>query len=106
MKKQEFMVVVDYSEDSPLTLSDICEMCHISPDYINELIAFDIVQPRGEAIEQWHFDLTHLRRIKTALRLQHDLEVNLAGIAVVLDLMEEIEDLRARAELLEKHFLR
>jgi chaperone modulatory protein CbpM len=30
------------------------------------------------------------------MRLQHDLGINLAGIAVVLDLLEEIDSLQAR----------
>lgn len=34
-------------------------------------------------------------RVRSALRLQHDLGVNLAGIALALNLMEELEDLRA-----------
>jgi len=31
---------------------------------------------------------------RVALRLERDLEVNLAGIALALDLMEELEQLR------------
>jgi len=31
-----------------------------------------------------------------AFRLQHDLGINLAGVALVLDLLEEIEQLRSR----------
>jgi chaperone modulatory protein CbpM len=34
-------------------------------------------------------------RVRSALRLQRDLGVNLAGIALALDLMEELESLRA-----------
>jgi chaperone modulatory protein CbpM len=35
-----------------------------------------------------------LRRARTALRLQRDLEINLPGVALALELMEELERLR------------
>jgi len=39
-------------------------------------------------------------RVRSALRLQHDLGVNLAGIALALDLMEELENLRAQLKIM------
>jgi chaperone modulatory protein CbpM len=36
------------------------------------------------------------------LRLQHDLEINLAGAALAMDLMDQIDQLKAQVELLEK----
>jgi len=44
--------------------------------------------------EQWRFAGTALRRARTALRLQRDLEINLPGVALALELMEELEALR------------
>jgi chaperone modulatory protein CbpM len=38
-------------------------------------------------------------RVRSALRLQRDLGVNLAGIALALDLMEELEDLRSQLKI-------
>jgi chaperone modulatory protein CbpM len=35
-----------------------------------------------------------LRRARLAVRLERDLEVNLAGVALALDLLEEIDRLR------------
>ena len=103
MKKKEIMIIV---EDSGLTLEELCDTCDISSDLIQDFIAYDIIQPAGAIPEEWIFDLMQLQRIKTAIRLQSDLEVNLAGVAVILDLMDEIEALRKRTELLEKHFMK
>ena len=44
--------------------------------------------------------------MKTALRLQHDLEVNLAGVALVLDLLEQLHETEEKLAVLEKHFLK
>jgi chaperone modulatory protein CbpM len=43
---------------------------------------------------EWRFSGTALRRARTALRLQRDLEINLPGVALALELLEEIDKLR------------
>lgn len=98
------MVVIDRSTEAPLTFAELRAACGISDDFIRSLREYDIICIQGEIPEQWVFDLTQLRRIKTAIRLQRDLEVNLAGIALVLDMLDELEELRNRAALWERHF--
>lgn len=102
MKKHEIMIIADYSDKSPLTLAELCEICNISQDRVQEFISWEIVHPRQSRGEELIFELIDLQRIKTALRLQHDLEVNLAGVALVLDLLEELQELRERTKFLEK----
>ena len=104
--KKSLVIVANYTQEKPLTLDELCEVCHISTDFIHNLIEYDIIHPYGTVPEEWVFDMMHLQRIKMALRLQHDLEVNLAGIALVLDLLDEMEELRARAEFLENYFMK
>ncbi|RMD70459.1 MAG: hypothetical protein D6819_04270 [Gammaproteobacteria bacterium] len=57
--------------------------------------------PPGSAPEAWQFTGEHLRRLLTALRLQRELEINLESAALVLDLLEELQTLRARLRALE-----
>ena len=45
-------------------------------------------------VEEDIFDQIALSRIRAALRLQRDLRVNLPGVALVLELLAEIERLR------------
>lgn len=104
VKKNEIMIVADYSQESPITFDELCEICNISVEYIHDLIDYDIIHLSGETPDEWMFDIVHLQRIKTALRLQRDLEVNLPGIALVLDLLDEIEQLRERAEFYDHYF--
>jgi chaperone modulatory protein CbpM len=105
MVKHELMIIADYSQDTALSLEELCEICHISSDLIHDLIAYEIIHPKQPSTDRWVFDLAELKRIQIALRLQRDLEVNLAGVAVVLDLLDELEALRKNSELLERHFL-
>ena len=52
---------------------------------------------RGELIDDSiELSLAELRRVRRAQRLQRDLGVNTPGIALALELLEEVESLRAR----------
>jgi chaperone modulatory protein CbpM len=52
------------------------------------------LQPLPDAAGEWQFAGENLRRARLALRLQRDLEINLAGVALALELLEEIHQLR------------
>ena len=48
----------------------------------------------GEDQTHWHFPGYCLRRVRIVQRLESDLGLNLAGAALALELLEEVEDLR------------
>ncbi len=50
----------------------------------------------GREPAHWRFGGASLHRAHAALRLQRDLEINLAGVALALELLDEIESLRMR----------
>lgn len=106
MVKKEIMIIADYSKEEPITLEELCEACQISKDFLYHLIEYQIIRPHGQSQDEWIFDVAQLRRVQTALRLQRDLEVNLAGIAVVLDLLEEVNEMREQMKVIERHFTR
>ena len=105
MEKKELIIVANYSQEVSLTLDELAETLNIPSDFIRDLIAYEIIHPQNVTNSEWVFDLVQLKRIRTAVRLQRDLEVNVAGVGVVLDLLDELEELRDRVELIEKHFL-
>lgn len=86
-----------------LTLRDLCHDCQVNAEYVIELVEFGIVQPReGRRPREWVFAGDDLVRVKKAERLRRDLEVNLPGVALSLDLLEELSQLRRRVEDLER----
>lgn len=103
MAKKELIIIADYSDESLLTLEELCRICHVQNEQANDFIAFEIIKPIAQTKNL--FSILQLQRMQTALRLQRDLEVNAAGIAVILDLLEELKSLRSHALLLEKHLL-
>jgi len=102
MEKHEVMIVANYSQESWLTFDEVCRICNISSDALHELIAYEIIRPRQSTQGDLLFNLVDLHRTKTALRLQRDLEVNIAGVALVLDLLDELEELRAEAKFFDR----
>jgi len=81
-------------EDDSLTLEQLCRACDVHADWVISLVEESIIEPQGDEIQRWRFSGTSVVRVRSALRLQRDLGVNLAGIALALDLMEELESLR------------
>jgi chaperone modulatory protein CbpM len=86
-------------EDDSLTLEQLCDACDVQTDWVISLVEESIIEPQGEEIHMWRFSGASLVRVRSALRLHHDLGVNLAGIALALDLMEDLENLRAQLKI-------
>ena len=82
-------------ETVTLTLTEISYACRVREERIIELVEEGIIEPEIQQ-RDWYFPATQLRRAHKAIRLQQDLDINLAGVALVLDLLEEIDQLRAR----------
>lgn len=87
-------------EDDSLTLEQLCHACGVHADWVISLVEESIIEPQGDEIQVWRFSGDSLVRVRSALRLHRDLGVNLAGIALALDLMEELENLRAQLKIM------
>lgn len=83
-------------EEVRFTLGELCQTCAVSEDEIRAFVLEGLLQPEGEGSEAWIFRGASLRRARLAARLARDLELNLAGIALALDLLDEIATLRMR----------
>jgi chaperone modulatory protein CbpM len=83
-------------EDGSLTLAQLCRACGVPADWVISLVEESIIEPDGKEIHLWRFSGVSLVRVRSALRLQRDLGINLAGVGLALDLMEELEKLRAQ----------
>ncbi len=83
-------------EELELTLADLCRACQVPAEQIIEIVQEGVVEPMGSDLAHWHFEGISVRRVSFVLRMQQDLGVNTAGSALVLDLLEELEDLRTR----------
>ena len=101
--REDISIVMEDIND--LTLSDLCRACGTHADIIIELIGEGVIDisdmDRSPPQEHWRFTGVHLHRARVALRLENDLGVNLAGAALALELLDELDNLRARLQRLE-----
>ena len=89
-------------EDVELTLAELCYACQVPAERVIELVHEGIVEPSGQNPAHWRFRGVSVYRVRRTLRLQQDLGINIAGAALALDLLEEIQTLRMRLRRLER----
>ncbi len=72
-----------------LSLKDLCQFCQADEAWVIELVEHGVLSPIGGQPLNWQFVGTNIVRAKKARRLNRDLGINTAGVALVLELLEE-----------------
>jgi chaperone modulatory protein CbpM len=85
-------------EEVLLTLVELCQACNAEEEHVRDWIVEGVLEPIGESPQEWRFKGESLRRARMARRLSHDLDINPPGVALALDLLDEIATLRARLQ--------
>ncbi|MFH1215155.1 MAG: chaperone modulator CbpM [Pseudomonadota bacterium] len=83
-------------DETQLSFYELCSICDISAETIMDMVEEGLIEPDGREPMEWRFRSYEIRRVQVAMRLQQDLRVNLPGAAVIVDLLEELEELRRR----------
>jgi chaperone modulatory protein CbpM len=81
-------------ESTRLSLRDLCRMCAVDERHIVAFVEEGVLTVVETAGGEWHFSGASLRRARLAVRLERDLELNLAGVALALELLDELEQMR------------
>ena len=92
-------------DEISFTLAELSKVCDIHAEKLLAMVQEGLIEPQGDTREitqmHWRFSGYALHRVQIALRLERDLNINLEGVAMVLDLLDEVRDLRERVRLLE-----
>jgi chaperone modulatory protein CbpM len=91
---QQMLTAVIVSDEEIVTLTEICQSCALSSERVISMIEYGIIEPIESSGPDWQFSARTIPRLLTAIRLQQDLEINLAGTALALDLLDELKTLR------------
>jgi chaperone modulatory protein CbpM len=83
------------NEDVEFTLVELCRVSGATTEEVSLWVAEGAFEPRGTGPQEWRFSGAELRRVRTAHHLAQDLEINPPGIALALQLLDEIDALRA-----------
>ncbi len=80
------------------TRTEIIQLLEIDGGFVDALEREEIVAPDAPASESGEFSEQMLERVRVAYNLVHDLEVNLPGVAIIVQMREEMSGLRHRLE--------
>lgn len=104
VQRQNGIEGVLLDEQTVVDITELTRVCGLSIDQVRLMVGEGMLQPSNAARpEHWHFTGVEVRRARRASRLQRDLDLNLPGTALALDLLDEIEQLRRRVRVLEQH---
>ncbi len=97
MNPSTTIIGVCLTEEHALSLDDFALACGVEITFVSELVDEGLVQPIADRPDPsaWRFPGEALARVRRIRRLQRDFEANLQSVAVMLDLIDEVERLRA-----------
>lgn len=89
-------------QDQELDLNELCRLCNLESEVLIEWVEEGVTEPRDGHSSEWRFSARQLKRVSTARRLQRDLDVDTRALPLVLDLLEELEQLRRQVRMLQR----
>jgi MerR family transcriptional regulator, heat shock protein HspR len=97
MTVQQYQIIFRGTDDQRLTLEDLALHAAMHPAMVERLVEFGLVTPMRQEGENL-FDPSAVSRLRTIGRLRRTLGINLAGISVILDLVDKIRALQRENE--------
>ncbi len=83
-----------FEEGAILSVADLARMFAVEERHIVALAEEGVITALAIETTEWRFSGADIRRVRIALRLERDLGINLPGVALALELLEELEPLR------------
>jgi chaperone modulatory protein CbpM len=93
-QKQTPALTGELLQDYCLTLQQLCHSAAVEPEFVLELVEYEVLEPQGQRTVNWRFQAVDLARLRRAQRLIRDFELNLSGLALVMQLLDEVSELR------------
>jgi MerR family transcriptional regulator/heat shock protein HspR len=103
MRERRYEIVLCRRERDQLTLEMLAATAEIHPGLVEQFVAYGLLEPVEWAGPMLLFDAAAVPRLQAILRLRRDTGVNLAGISMILDLLDRLralerENQRLRAQ--------
>jgi chaperone modulatory protein CbpM len=93
--EQDILTGSVIGDEAVLSLEDFARACPAEVSWIAELVEVDVLTPHGTELSSWRFRAADLICARRVARLQRDFGASTEAVAVMLDLLTEIERLRA-----------
>ena len=83
-------------EDASLTLEELCSVCALERDWLVVRVREGLIPAAGGTDAEWRFTTTTLARVRRMHEIERTYEAAPELAALVADLLEEMDELRAR----------
>ena len=95
-------VIVEEGES--VSFRSLCRYCSVPAEQVISMVDQGIIEPIESQVNStyWQFSGGSIIRVQEAIRLQHDLGVNLPGTALALELLDEVKALRQQVSSLQR----
>ena len=98
----EHIVAAVIVEDAYFTVEQFCAVCSIEQEWIVRHVQEGLFPISGAVVSEWRFSSADLRRAQRMRDIEREFEAAPELAALVADMLEEIDALRARLQRLEK----
>ena len=98
----EDIVVAAIVEDAYFTVEQFCAVCSTEQDWIIHHVQEGLFPISGAVVSEWRFSTADLRRARRMRDIEREFEAAPELAALVADMLEEIDALRARLRRLGK----
>jgi chaperone modulatory protein CbpM len=106
MTDREELLMQFLDERGEVAFAELIDACGIEGDVLRELVAHGVFEPSGNVEQDWRFPSRALSLARRAARLRSGFELDPPALALVLDLLERMEDMQRRVRELECQLLR
>jgi chaperone modulatory protein CbpM len=103
MSDQKRISGVLIDESTTFSYIEVCQRYHIPEKLLMEMLEEGLFSNQASAIEDLQINAKELYKIESAFRLHQDLDINLPGVVLALELLDKIEQLNNELSVLRKH---
>ncbi len=96
--EQDILTGSVIGDEAVLSIEELARACGAEAQWIIELVTVGLLEPQGTETTRWRFRAADVSCARRVARLQRDFDASLDAAAVMLDLLDQIEQLRARLE--------
>lgn len=89
-------------ETTTVTWIEVCQQYGITEQDLQDMMEYGLLGETDLGVQEAVVDAKNLKRIASACRLQQDLGLNLPGVILVLELLDELEYVRNELAILQR----
>ena len=83
-------------EGSSLTIDQVCAVCAIEAEWVVRHVEEGLLSVSGTTVTEWRFSSADLRRAQRMRALERDFDAGPELAALMADMLDEMDELRAR----------